>query len=104
MNVQGNPFYQHHLEHYGHPADQGFIENEGARKAEAWDPDSLIALYKKAGAKYFMALGCHHDNLDTWASSYHAWNTTRLGLLCVLIGTWEKVVRQAGLRIGISNH
>ena len=104
MYVQGNPFYQHHLEHYGHPADHGFIEIEGAWKAEAWDPEALITLYKKAGAKYFMALGCHHDNLDTWESSYHAWNTTRIGPKRDIIGTWEKVVRKAGLRFGISNH
>jgi len=104
MYVQGNPFYQHHLEHYGHPADHGFIEIEGAWKAEAWDPEALITLYKKAGAKYFMALGCHHDNLDTWASSHHAWNTTRIGPKRDIIGTWEKVVRKAGLRFGISNH
>ena len=104
MYVQGNPFYQHHLEHYGHPADHGFIEIEGAWKAEAWDPEALIALYKKAGAKYFMALACHHDNLDTWASSHHAWNATRIGPKRDIIGTWEKVVRKAGLRFGVSNH
>ncbi len=104
MYVQDNPFYQHHLEHYGHPADHGFLEIEGAWKADQWDPEALIALYKKAGAKYFMALGCHHDNLDTWASSHHAWNTTRVGPKRDIIGTWEKLVRKAGLRFGISNH
>jgi alpha-L-fucosidase len=104
MYVQGNPFYQHHLTHYGHPADYGFLEIEGAWKAEHWDPDALIALYKKAGARYFMALACHHDNLDTWASSHHAWNTTRVGPKRDIIGTWEKAVRKAGLRFGVSNH
>jgi len=104
MYVQGHPTYQHHLTHYGHPADHGFLEIEGAWKAEAWDPQSLIALYKKAGAKYFMALGCHHDNLDTWASSHQAWNATRVGPKRDIVGTWEKIVREAGLRFGISNH
>ena len=104
MYVQGSPFYQHHLQHYGHPADRGFLEIEGAWKADQWDPEALIALYKKAGAKYFMALGCHHDNLDTWASSHHAWNATRVGPKRDIVGTWEKVVREAGLRFGISNH
>ena len=104
MYVQGQPTYDHHLKHYGHPADHGFLEIEGAWKAEAWEPEALIALYKKAGAKYFMALASHHDNLDTWASSHHAWNATRVGPKRDIIGTWEKVVRQAGLRFGVSNH
>ena len=104
MYVQGNPFYDHHLKHYGHPADTGFMEIMNRWTAEHWDPEALIALYKKAGAKYFMALAGHHDNLDTWDSSHHAWNTLRVGPKRDIIGTWEKVVRRAGLRFGVSNH
>jgi len=104
MYAQGQPAYEHHLKHYGHPADHGFLEIEGAWKAEAWDPEALIALYKKAGAKYFMALASHHDNLDTWASSHHPWNALRVGPKRDIVGTWEKLVREAGLRFGVSNH
>ncbi len=35
------------------------------------DPDHLIGLYKKAGAKYFVSMGVHHDNFDLWNSKYH---------------------------------
>src|SRR3546814_1871419 len=69
MYVQGHPMYAHHLAHYGHPADTGFIEIENRWKAEHWQPEALIDLYKRAGAKYFMALGCHHDNLDAFDRS-----------------------------------
>ena len=104
MYVQGNPFYEHHLKNYGHPADTGFMEIENRWKAAHWDPEALIALYKKAGAKYFMALANHHDNLDTFDSSHHAWNTLRVGPKRDIIGTWEKIVRREGLRFGVSNH
>ncbi|MCW3848874.1 alpha-L-fucosidase [Sphingomonas sp. LB-2] len=104
MYQQGNPFYEHHLKHYGHPADTGFMEIENLWKAENWDPEHLIGLYKAAGAKYFMALGCHHDNLDTFDSKHHAWNTLRVGPKRDIIGTWEKIVRREGLRFGVSNH
>lgn len=104
MYQQGNPFYDHHVQHYGHPADTGFIEIENLWKAEHWDPEHLIGLYKAAGAKYFMALANHHDNLDTFDSAHHAWNTLRVGPKRDIIGTWEKVVRKAGLRFGVSNH
>src|SRR3546814_17500512 len=53
-------------------------------------PEALIDLYKRAGAKYFMALGCHHDNLDAFDSAHHAWNATRVGPRRDIVGTWEK--------------
>ncbi len=104
MYVQGHPIYAHHLAHYGHPADTGFIEIENRWKAEHWQPEALIDLYKRAGAKYFMALGCHHDNLDTFDSAHHEWNATRVGPKRDIVGAWEKAARRAGLRFGISNH
>jgi alpha-L-fucosidase len=104
MYVQSHPHYAHHLKTYGHPADTGFMEIENRWKAENWDPAHLIRLYKAAGAKYFMALACHHDNLDTYDSAHHAWNTTRVGPKRDIIGTWEKLVRAEGLRFGVSNH
>jgi len=104
MYQQGNPVYDHHLSHYGHPADTGFMEIENLWKAENWDPEHLIGLYKAAGAKYFMALANHHDNLDTFDSKHHAWNTLRVGPKRDIIGTWEKIVRREGLRFGVSNH
>jgi alpha-L-fucosidase len=39
-------------------------------KAEKCDPEKLVSLYKRVGAKYFFAIGNHHDNLDMWDSNY----------------------------------
>src|SRR3954470_7268405 len=41
MYIQGHKQYQHHLEHYGHPADLGFMEMDNRWKAENWNPDDL---------------------------------------------------------------
>ncbi len=45
--------YLYHLEHYGHPSEFGFKDIIPLWKAERWDPEKLMALYKKVGAKYF---------------------------------------------------
>ena len=71
MYLPGTRAYDHHLKHYGHPADTGFMDIQNLWKADRWNPDRLLDLYKKAGAKYFMALANHHDNLDTYDSRYH---------------------------------
>ncbi|USI74825.1 alpha-L-fucosidase [Sphingomonas morindae] len=104
MYIQGHPFYEHHLRTYGHPSRTGFMEIENLWKAEHWEPEHLIGLYKKAGARYFTSLACHHDNLDTFDSRHHAWNTLRVGPKRDIVGTWEKLARAEGLRFCVSNH
>jgi alpha-L-fucosidase len=104
MYVQGAPAYDHHLKTYGHPSQTGFMEIENLWKAEHWDPAALIGLYKAAGAKYFVALANHHDNLDAYASDHHAWNTLNVGPRRDIVGTWAEAARSAGLRFGVSNH
>ncbi len=104
MYQQGQKQYDDHLKRYGHPCDTGFMDIIHSWKAEAFDPDALLDLYKKAGAKYFFALANHHDNFDNYASKHHAWNATRVGPKKDLIGMWAKAARARGLKFGVSNH
>jgi alpha-L-fucosidase len=96
--------YDHHLKHYGHPSRTGFIDVIGQWKADKWDPAHLVKRYAAAGARYFMAMGCHHDNFDNFASRHHGWNSTRVGPRKDIVGGWEPLVRDAGLKFGVSNH
>ena len=104
LYMQGHPMYRQHLGAYGHPADTGMMEVQHRWTAAAWDPDALMRRYVKAGAKYFVSLACHHDNLDCYASRHHAWNSLRVGPRRDVVGTWAKAARAAGLRFGVSNH
>ncbi|MDP9421325.1 MAG: alpha-L-fucosidase [Pseudomonadota bacterium] len=101
---KGETAYEHHLKHYGHPSRTGFIDIIGQWKAQNWEPETLIRRYVKAGARYFFAMANHHDNLDLFDSKHHGWNSVRVGPKKDIIGGWEPVVRQAGLKFGISNH
>jgi len=104
MYAQGQKQYQHHLEHYGHPADVGFMEMNNRWKAENWRPEELIDLYAKAGARYFVSLANHHDNFDNYTSRFHDWNSTRVGPKRDIVGRWAKAARARGLKFGVSNH
>ena len=104
MYIQGHAQYRHHLSNYGHPADAGFMEFNNLWKAENWKPDELLDLYKKAGARYFVALANHHDNFDNYTSRFHDWNSTRVGPKRDLIAQWAKAARDRGLKFGVSNH
>jgi len=104
MYIQGTSQYNFHIGHFGHPSEFGFMELDNLWKAENWEPEELMKLYKKAGAKYFMALANHHDNFDAYNSKYHEWNSVNVGPKKDIVGIWEKVARENGLYFGVSNH
>ncbi|MEG3088921.1 alpha-L-fucosidase [Sphingomonas sp. PB4P5] len=104
LYMQGHPMYRHHLEAYGHPADSGMMDVQNRWTAANWDPAALMQRFVKAGAKYFVSLACHHDNLDCYDSAHHPWNSLRVGPKRDVVGTWAKTARAAGLRFGVSNH
>jgi len=104
MYQEGSDQYKFHVEKYGHPSKFGFKDVINEWKAEQWNPDELLALYKKAGAKYFVALANHHDNFDLYDSRHQPWNSTRLGPKKDLVGGWAKAAKKQGLRFGVSVH
>lgn len=104
MYSQGHWKYNEQLKLYGHPSTNGFKDVIHAWKAQNWDPEKLVALYQRAGAKYFFALANHHDNFDLWDSQYQPWNSVNLGPKKDLIGGWEKAARKHGLKFGVSVH
>jgi alpha-L-fucosidase len=104
MYVQGHRQYQHHLETYGHPSTHGYKDIIPLWKAEKWDPDRLMALYKKAGARYFVSMGSHHDNFYLWNSKLHKWNAVNMGPQRDVVGDWQKAAKKYGLYFGVSEH
>lgn len=104
MYQEGSDQYQYHCKKYGHPSKFGFKDVIHTWKAEKWDPEELIALYKKAGAKYFVALANHHDNFDLFDNPYQSWNSVKIGPKKDLIAGWAKAARNAGLPFGVSVH
>ncbi|MGA2617313.1 MAG: alpha-L-fucosidase [Thermoguttaceae bacterium] len=104
MYEQGSGHYKYHVEHYGHPSKVGFKDICNLWKAEKWEPKELIQLYKRAGAKYFVALANHHCNFDCWDSKYQPWNSVNIGPKKDIVGTWAKAARQSGLRFGVTVH
>jgi len=104
MYQEGDAKYRHHLEHYGHPSTNGWKDIIPLWKAEKFDPDRLMALYKAAGARYFVSMACHHDNFDLWASKHHRWNAAEMGPRRDIVAAWQKAAKKQGLRFGVSEH
>lgn len=104
MYMEGSPQYQYHLEQFGHPSEYGYKDICHNWIMDRWNPDELMDLYVEMGARYFMAMGCHHDNFDCYDSKYQPWNSVNIGPKKDIVGIWEKKAREHGLRFGIGFH
>lgn len=104
MYQEGSWQHRYHVEHYGHPSEFGFKDVIHEWKAEKWDPDELVRLYKRVGAQYFFAMANHHDNLDMWDSEHQPWNSVNVGPKKNIIGGWAAAARKHGLPFGVSLH
>ncbi len=101
---EGSEEYVHHLKHYGHPSEVGYKDLIPLWKAERFDPDALLAIFRQAGAKYFTPCAVHHDNFDLWNSPHQKWNAVNMGPEKDLIGMWRAATLKAGLRFGVTTH
>lgn len=104
MYVEGSDDYKDHLARYGHPSKFGYKDIIPLWKAQRWDPDKLMALYKKAGAKYFVSMGTHHDDFFLWNSKIHKWNAVNYGPKKDVVGIWQAAAKKEGLKFGVSEH
>ncbi|NQU76218.1 MAG: alpha-L-fucosidase [Planctomycetes bacterium] len=104
MYQEGHPHYLHHCKTYGHPSKFGYKDLIPLWRAEHWDPDRLVDLFKKAGAKYFTPCAVHHDNFDLWNSRHHRWNSVNMGPRKDIVGLWRQATLAAGLRFGVTTH
>jgi alpha-L-fucosidase len=104
MYMQGNRQYQYHLKNFGHPSEYGYKDICHNWVIDKWNPEELMGLFVEMGARYFVAMGVHHDNFDCWNSAYQPWNSMNVGPRQDIVGIWEKIARQHGLRFGIGFH
>jgi alpha-L-fucosidase len=104
MYIQGDPDYEDHLKRYGHPSKHGYKDIIPLWKAQRWEPEKLMALYKKAGARYFVSMGSHHDDFFMWNSKIHKWNAVNYGPKKDVVGIWQQAAKKEGLPFGVSEH
>ncbi len=104
MYVEGSKQNKFHVAHYGPPSQFGFKDVIHIWKAENFDAEKLVALYKKVGAQYFFVMANHHDNFDMYDSKYQPWNSVTVGPHKDIVGDFAKAAHEQGLPFGVSVH
>ena len=100
----GHQAYQSHLKLYGHPSKVGYKDILPLWKAEKWDPDHLMELYKAAGAHYFCRAGGSSRQLRQLEFQI---SKVEFGQHRSAQGhgrIWQAAAKKQGLPFGVSEH
>jgi alpha-L-fucosidase len=107
MYQSGSADFNYQVAHFGDPGGSnpyGYKDICENWVIDQWDPTSLMNLYVQMGAKFFMAMGSHHDNFANYGTIYQPWNAAAIGVKQDIVAVWEPLARKAGLRFGIGFH
>ena len=104
MYTPGSDAYKWTTNKFGNLNEYGYKDICNLWKCDKWDPDAVIKLCIASGARYFWALGNHHDNYDCWDSRYQPWNSMNVGPKKDIVGIWAATARKYGLPVGVSIH
>jgi alpha-L-fucosidase len=104
MSRKGANFYQHHIERHGHPSQFGYKDFIPMFRAEKWDPEAWVDLFKRAGARYIVPVAEHHDGFPMYDCSFTNWNAAQMGPCRDTVAELAAAVRRVGLKFGVSSH
>ncbi|MEI7900599.1 MAG: alpha-L-fucosidase [bacterium] len=102
-DAYGNQMYhdqkvrEYHVKHWG--ADFEWDDFFPLFRAEKYDPDALVALWKDTGAKYLITMSKHHDGIAWWKSEWTRRNFVEMGPKKDLFTPLMKAARKGEFKV-----
>jgi len=100
----GNNYFKHHVKTYGSQDKFGYKDFIPMFKAEKFDANEWVELFKKSGAKYIVPVAEHHDGFAMYNTALSRWNSVKMGPKRDIIGELAEASRKQGLIFGLSSH
>src|SRR5690606_20084065 len=104
MYQQGSREFKHHLEKWGPHTQFGYKDFIPMFKAEHFDPDAWIDLFKKAGARYVVPVAEHHDGFAMYDSVLSEWTAAKMGPKRDIVGELAQAAKKQDMIFGVSSH
>ena len=104
MYQAGSKINQHQVSTYGPLSSFGYKDFIPMFKAERYDPQAWVTLFKQSGAKYVVPVFEHHDGFAMYDSGLSDWTAAKMGPKRDLVGDLAKAVRAQGMHLGASSH
>ena len=96
--------YRHHRETYGDHKTFGYKDFIPSFRAEKFNADEWVALFKKAGARFVMPVAEHHDGFAMYRTAFNRWNATAMGPRRDVLGEIKAACEKQGLAFCASSH
>ena len=100
MRNPGSTTQKYHKEHYGDMDYYGFVP-EFDKESAKWNPETMAAIFRDAGAKYVVLTSKHHEGFTLWPSEVPNPNQPGLHAKRDLVGELTEAVRKDGLKMGL---
>lgn len=100
----GLNYYQHHVKTWGTPDKFGYKDFIPMFKADKFDANQWVEIFKKSGAKYIVPVAEHHDGFPMYKTEMSRWNACTMGPKRDIIGELAEAIRKQGLIFGLSSH
>ncbi|HEX5172409.1 MAG TPA: alpha-L-fucosidase [Cyclobacteriaceae bacterium] len=104
MYLKDSKEFKYHLEKYGSQKTFGYKDFIAMFKAEKFNADQWVELFKKSGAKYIVPVAEHHDGFAMYKTALSKWNAFEMGPKRDIIGELADAARKEGLVFGLSSH
>ncbi len=100
----GTNYFQHNVKTYGTQDKFGYKDFIPMFKAEKFNANQWVDIFKKSGAKYIVPVAEHHDGFAMYNTSLSKWNSVNMGPKRDIIGELAEASRKQGLIFGLSSH
>lgn len=96
--------FKYHSEKYGAHKTFGYKDFIPMFKAEKFNANEWVELFRKSGAKYVVPVAEHHDGFAMYKTALSKWNAFEMGPKRDIIGELADATRKQGLIFGLSSH
>lgn len=96
--------FEHHIKTYGTQDKFGYKDFIPMFKADKFNADAWVALFKKAGAQYVMPVAEHHDGFAMYETEFNRWNAKQMGPCRDIVGELRDACNKSGLEFCASSH
>ena len=96
--------FAHHQKTYGHQRDFGYKDFIPMFRAEKFDADAWVSLFKQAGARYVLPVAEHHDGFAMYDTEFNRYNAVNMGPKVDVIGSIKQACQKQGMEFCTSTH
>ena len=96
--------FEHHRKTYGEHKDFGYKDFIPMFKAENFDAEKWVSLFKNSGIKYVMPVAEHHDGFAMYDTQFNRWNAKEMGPCRDVVGELKAECDKQGLTFCASTH